>query len=94
MLSVCFVFYKILFQVTTEIFPEVIPVLTDEINIWIIIGGCVGGVVLLIAVGVLLWKVRTIHNHSRYYYDCLPFFKHYTVFQLYHEFVKETLVYK
>lgn len=44
------------FNVTTEIFPEVIPVLTDEINIWIIIGGCVGGVGLLIAVGVLLWK--------------------------------------
>ena len=36
--------------------------LTEEINIWIIIGWCVGGVVLLIAVGVLLWMVRIIHS--------------------------------
>jgi LPXTG-motif cell wall-anchored protein len=33
----------------------------DNINIWYIIGGIVGGLILLILIALLAWKVREIY---------------------------------
>lgn len=43
-------------QVPSEIFPTKISVEAGKINIWIIIGSCLGGLALLIIIGLLLWR--------------------------------------
>ncbi|CAC5386514.1 unnamed protein product [Mytilus coruscus] len=45
------------FQVTSEIFPKDFAAETGRISLWIIIGGCFGGLALLVILGVVLWKV-------------------------------------
>ncbi|XP_052096255.1 integrin alpha-9-like isoform X3 [Mytilus californianus] len=45
------------FQVTSEIFPKDFAAETGRISLWIIIGGCLGGLALLVILGVVLWKV-------------------------------------
>ncbi|CAG2251068.1 unnamed protein product [Mytilus edulis] len=43
-------------EVSSEIFPTDIAVQSEQINLWIIIGSSVGGLVLLVLLGVGLWK--------------------------------------
>ncbi|XP_071158944.1 integrin alpha-4-like isoform X1 [Mytilus edulis] len=43
-------------EVPSEIFPKDIAVQSEQINLWIIIGSSVGGLVLLVLLGVGLWK--------------------------------------
>lgn len=47
---------KITSQVQTTFFPEVISPSTTKLNIGIIIGGCIGGLVPFIILGIILWK--------------------------------------
>ncbi|XP_052096245.1 integrin alpha-4-like isoform X3 [Mytilus californianus] len=44
-------------EVPSEIFPTEVTVESEKINLWIIIGSSVGGLVLLVLLGVGLWKV-------------------------------------
>lgn len=39
-----------------DFFPEKISTQTTKINIWIIIGGCLGGLFLIIILGIILFK--------------------------------------
>ncbi|CAC5386523.1 unnamed protein product [Mytilus coruscus] len=43
-------------EVPSEIFPTEVTVESEKINLWIIIGSSVGGLVLLVLLGVGLWK--------------------------------------
>lgn len=44
------------YEVPSEIFPREVRLESERVNIWIIVGGCVGGLLLLILVGICLWK--------------------------------------
>ncbi|VDI83418.1 integrin alpha 8 [Mytilus galloprovincialis] len=44
------------YAVPSEIFPREVRLESEKVNIWIIVGGCVGGLLLLILVGICLWK--------------------------------------
>ncbi|KAK3101931.1 hypothetical protein FSP39_007446 [Pinctada imbricata] len=46
-----------------DVFPIVVEAQTEPLNIWIIIGGSVGGLLFLIIIGIILWKRECISIH-------------------------------
>ncbi|KAJ8313515.1 hypothetical protein KUTeg_008076 [Tegillarca granosa] len=44
------------YQAYIDFFPEKVVTPSTKINIWIIIGGCLGGVALIIILGIILWR--------------------------------------
>lgn len=58
-------YITLLIKVTSELYPAVATSEDVEpVNLWIIIGAVSGGVVLLIIIGVVLWKVCYVFLHN------------------------------
>ena len=47
----------IFFKISSTVYPSEIVTWETEINLWLIIGSVIGGLVVFILLGVILWKV-------------------------------------
>lgn len=48
-------------QATTVFYPAPTTEPVEPINLWIVVGGSVGGIVLLVILFAVMWKVRLVY---------------------------------
>lgn len=61
-------------QISSEIYPREVAAPAQKINLWVVIGGSIGGLILLILLGVILWKVCTDFELEMLFYEHVSIF--------------------